>query len=196
MRKNSVKEKLRSGRAVAGVFCNLPSPAAVEMLGIMGYDFAIIDAEHGPMNVESCEQMVRAADAADIVPVVRVAVNLQQNILQYLDAGALGVQIPMVNTKEETERVVASTKYRPKEGAGWPVTRASGYGAGMGLPEYVRMANEETLVVVQVETREALANVGEIAAVDQVDVVFLGPTDLSTALGHPGQAPTRRCWPP
>ena len=132
--------------------------------------------------------MVRAADAADIVPVVRVALNLQQNILRYLDAGALGVQVPMVNTKEDTERVVASTKYPPQGRRGLAATRASGYGAGMGLPEYVRLANEETLVVVQVETREALANVEEIAAVDLVDVVFLGPTDLSAALGHPGQA--------
>ena len=188
MRKNPVKEKLRSGQAVAGVFCTLPSPASVEMLGIMGYDFAIIDAEHGPMDVESCEHMVRAADAADIVPIVRVAVNLQQNILRYLDAGALGVQIPMVNSREETERVVASTKYPPQGRRGLATTRASDYGAGMGLPEYVRMANEETLVVVQVETMEALANVEEIAAVDLVDVVFLGPTDLSAALGHPGQA--------
>jgi len=158
------------------------------MLGIMGYDFAIIDAEHGPMDVESCEHMVRAADAADIVPVVRVAVNLQQNILRYLDAGALGVQVPMVNSKEEMERVVASTKYPPQGRRGLAATRASGYGAGIGLAEYVRMANEETLVVVQVETREALANVEEIAAVELVDVVFLGPTDLSAALGHPGQA--------
>ena len=187
MRKNPVKEKLRSGQAVVGVFCNLPSPAAVEMVGILGYDFAIIDAEHGPMDVEACEHMVRAADAADIVPVVRVALNIQQNILRYLDAGALGVQIPMVNTREETEMVVASTKYPPQGRRGLAATRASGYGAGISLPEYVRMANEETLVVVQVETREALANVEEIAAVDLVDVVFLGPTDLSAALGHPGQ---------
>jgi 4-hydroxy-2-oxoheptanedioate aldolase len=187
MRKNPVKEKLRSGQAVAGVFCNLPSPAAVEMLGIMGYDFAIIDAEHGPMDVEACEHMFRAADATDIVPVVRVALNLQQNILRYLDAGALGIQIPMVNTREETERVVSSTKYPPQGTRGLAATRASGYGAGMGLSEYVRMANEETLVVVQVETRKALANVDAMAAVNLVDVIFLGPTDLSAALGHPGQ---------
>lgn len=188
MRKNAVKEKLRSGQGVAGVFCNLPSPAAVEMLGIMGYDFAIIDAEHGPMDVEACEHMCRAADAANIVPVVRVAVNLQQNVLRYLDAGALGIQIPMVNSREEAERVVTATKYPPQGRRGLAGTRASGYGAGMGLSEYVRIANEETLVVVQVETREALSNVEGIAAVDLVDVVFLGPTDLSAALGYPGQA--------
>jgi 4-hydroxy-2-oxoheptanedioate aldolase len=188
MRKNPLKVKLRSGQAMVGAFCNLPSPATVEMLGIMGYDFAIIDAEHGPIDVEACEHMIRAADASDIVPVIRVAVNLPQNILRYLDAGALGVQIPMVNTREETERVVASTKYPPEGKRGLAATRASGYGVGMGLPEYARMANEETLVVVQVETREALANVEEIAAVNLVDVVFLGPTDLSAALGHPGQA--------
>ena len=188
MRKNAVKEKLRAGEAVVGIFCTLPSPATVEMLGLMGYDFAIIDAEHGPMDLETCEDMVRAADATDIVPIVRVAMNLPQNILRYLDAGALGVQIPMVNSREEAERVVASTKYPPLGRRGLAGTRASGYGVGMNLVDYVAMANQETLVVVQVETREALARVEEIAAVEQVDVVFLGPTDLSTALGHPGQA--------
>ncbi|MBI2856612.1 MAG: hypothetical protein HYX93_07185, partial [Chloroflexi bacterium] len=181
MRKNVVKEELKAGQAVVGVFCNLPSPAAVEMLGLMGYDFAIIDAEHGPMDLETCEHMARAADAANLVPIVRVALNLPQNVLRYLDAGALGVQIPMVNTREEAERVVASTKYPPLGRRGLAGTRASGFGAGMDLAEYVRMANEETLVVVQVETREALANLEEIAAVELVDVVFLGPTDLSMA---------------
>jgi 4-hydroxy-2-oxoheptanedioate aldolase len=188
MRKNPVKEKLKTGQAVAGVFCNIPSPASVEMLGLMGYDFVIIDAEHGPMDVEACEHMVRAADASGIVPLVRVAVNLPQNILRYLDAGALGVQIPMVNTREEAERVVASTKYPPQGRRGLAATRAAGYGAGIGLSEYVTVANEETLVIVQAETREALANLEEIASVDMVDMVFLGPTDLSAALGYPGQA--------
>jgi 4-hydroxy-2-oxoheptanedioate aldolase len=187
MRKNTVKEKLKAGRGVAGVFCNLPSPGAVEMLGLMGYDFVIIDAEHGPMGPDICEHMVRAADASGIVPIVRVALNLPQNILRYLDAGALGVQIPMVNTREEAERVVASSKYPPLGRRGLASTRASGYGVGMGQAEYVRMANEETLVVVQVETREALANLEEIAAAETVDVVFLGPTDLSSALGHTGE---------
>jgi len=188
MRNNPLKERLRSGRAVAGVFCTLPSPAAVEMLGIMGYDFVIIDAEHGPMDVETCEHMVRAADAADIVPVVRIALNISQNSLRYLDTGALGIQIPMVNTKEETERVVASTKYPPLGSRGLATTRASDYGVGVRLTEYVRVSNQETLVVVQIETLEALSNVKEIADVDMVDVVFLGPTDLSAALGFPGQA--------
>lgn len=188
MRTNAVKQKLSAGEAVAGIFCNLPSPASVEMLGIMGYDFVIIDAEHGAMDLETCESMVRAADATGIVPIVRVAINLPQNILRYLDAGALGVQIPMVNTREEAERVVASTKYPPLGKRGLAVTRASGFGVGIPLPEYVELANRETLVIVQVETKEALARVDEIASVDQVDLVFLGPTDLSAALGHAGQA--------
>ncbi|MBI2856595.1 MAG: hypothetical protein HYX93_07100, partial [Chloroflexi bacterium] len=156
MRANPVKQKLKEGQPVVGVFCSLPAPATVEMVGLMGYDFVIIDAEHGPMSVETCENMVRAADAVGVVPIVRVALNLPQNILRYLDAGALGVQIPMVNTREEAESVVSSTKYPPQGRRGLAGTRASGYGVGMGVEEYVRMANRETLVVVQVETREAL----------------------------------------
>ncbi len=188
MRKNVVKEKLKAGEAVVGVFCTLPSPAAVEMLGLMGFDFVIIDAEHGPMDLETCEHMVRAAELADLGTVMRVAINLQQNLLRHLDTGVMGVQVPMVNNREEAERVVASTKYPPLGRRGLAGTRSSEFTVGISLSDYVQTANEETLVVVQVETREALANISEIAAVEMVDVVFLGPTDLSAALGYPGQA--------
>ncbi len=187
MRTNTVKAKLRAGEPTVGVFCNIPSAASVEMLGYMGFDFAIVDAEHGPMDLETNEEMIRAADATGIVPIVRVALNAPQNTLRYLDAGALGVQMPMVNTAEEARRVVDSTKFPPVGRRGLAVTRAAGYGVDGPLTAYVERANEETLVIVQVETREALANVAEIAAVDMVDMVFLGPTDLSAALGVPGQ---------
>ena len=80
MRENIVKTKLRKGESVIGAFCNIESPAIVEMLGILGYDFVIIDAEHGPMDVATCEEMIRAAETSNITPIVRVAVNLQQNI--------------------------------------------------------------------------------------------------------------------
>ena len=187
MKKNPIKEKLRAGEAAVGVFCNLPSPAAAEMLGIAGFDFIIIDAEHSPVDMDTCEHMVRAADAAGMAAMVRVALNLPQNILRYLDTGVAGVQIPMVNTREEAEMVVAATKYPPLGRRGLAAHRATRYGMNIDLAEYVRTANEETLVVVQIETKEALARVEEIASVDLVDLVFLGPTDLSTAMGYPGR---------
>ena len=186
MKKNPIKEKFRAGEAAVGVFCNLPSPAAAEMLGIAGFDFIIIDAEHSPVDMDTCEHMVRACDASGMAAMIRVAVNLPQNILRYLDTGACGVQIPMVNSREEAEMVVAATKYPPLGRRGLAAHRATRYGT-IDLAEYVRTANEETLVAVQVETIQALANVEEIASVDLVDLVFLGPTDLSSAMGYPGQ---------
>lgn len=170
-----------------GVFCNLPSPALVEMLGFQGFDFAIIDAEHGVQDLETCEHMVRAAEVSGTTSIVRIAVNLPQNILRYLDAGAMGVQIPMVNTRAEAEAVVQAVKYPPLGGRGLATIRASGYGIPMPLADYVKLANGEVLIVVQVETVQAVRNVQEIVAVEGIDVVFVGPTDLSASMGYVGQ---------
>ena len=187
IRKNPVKEKLRNGEGVVGVFCSVPSPAMVEVLGYLGFDFAIIDAEHGPQEVETTEHMVRAADSVGLTSVTRVAVNLPQNLLRYLDAGSMGVQVPMVNTAAEAQAVVNAAKYPPVGRRGLASVRASGYGFAMPTAEYVEMANQETLVVVQVETLQGMDNIAEISAVDQFDVVFVGPTDLSTSLGYTSQ---------
>ena len=187
MNKNPIKQKLRAGEAVVGTFCNLPSPAAAEMLGIAGFDFIIIDAEHSPVDLDTCEHMVRACDASGMAAMVRIAVNMPQNILRYLDTGVVGAQIPMVNSREEAEMVVTAVKYPPLGRRGLAAHRATRYGTNIDLAEYVRIANEETLVCVQVETTEALAKVEEIASVELVDLVFLGPTDLSSAMGLPGQ---------
>ncbi|MSQ14132.1 MAG: hypothetical protein EXR47_08455 [Dehalococcoidia bacterium] len=187
MRKNPLKAKLRNGEAIVGLFINLPSPALVEMTGLMGYDYVIIDGEHGIADLESCEHMVRAAEAVGITPLVRIAENDPQNILRYLDAGAMGVQIPMVNSKADAEAVVRSVFYPPKGRRGLAGVRASRYGIGMSMPQYVGMANEELLAIVQIETTQAVANAKEICAVDGVDIIFIGPSDLSSSMGLAGQ---------
>ncbi len=173
--------------AVAGAFCDLPSPTSVEILGYLGFDFAIVDAEHGISDYETCEHMIRAAEVSGITPITRVGLNLQQHILRYLDAGTMGVQIPLVNTREEAQGVMYSAKYPPTGGRGLAGVRAANYGLTMSLGEYVKMANEEVMVVVQIETMRAVENLKEILAVDGIDVVFLGPTDLSSSMGLPGQ---------
>ena len=187
MRRNETKAKLLAGEPVLGAFVNLPAPAYVEMLGWSGYDFVIVDAEHGPPSPETVENMVRAADASGITPIVRVAVNLQQNLLRYLDTGTLGVQIPMVNTAEEARAAAAAVRYPPLGTRGLAGTRASQYGTGQALGEYVRDANEQLLAIVQVETTVALDNLDAIVAVPGIDVVFIGPTDLSSSMGFPGE---------
>lgn len=187
MRKNPVKEKVQRGDVAIGAFCNIPSPVCMEVLGLSGLDFALVDAEHTPVGAETAEDLFRAAEAVGITPLTRVGENSQQVIQKYMDAGSLGVMIPLVNTAEEARRVVEAVKYPPLGKRGLAGTRASWYGLSGPLGEYVQMANAETLVIVQVETRESARNVREICAVEGVDVVFMGPTDLSSALGVPGQ---------
>jgi len=187
MRKNLTKEKILAGEADYGVFVNLPSPHIVEIIGHLGFDFALIDAEHGPMDLETCEQMIRAADAVNTTPLVRIAMNIQQNILRYLDMGALGVQLPLLNNKADVENVVRSVRYRPEGRRGLAGVRANSWGMWGPLGEYVQEANRQNLVIVQIETMEAVENLKEILTVPGIDVVFIGPNDLSQAMGYPGQ---------
>jgi 4-hydroxy-2-oxoheptanedioate aldolase len=187
MRVNITKQKIKAGEITCGVFLNIGSPAIVEIIGLIGFDFVIIDAEHGPWSVETCENMVRAADNANITPITRIAVNAQQNILRYLDVGSLGVQMPMINSKADAESAVNSVKYPPEGRRGLAGVRAAGYGIPAPLGDYVKEANQETLVIVHVETMQAVENLKETLTVPGIDVVFIGPTDLSSTMGYPGQ---------
>ena len=188
MRKNLTKEKINAGETAYGVFINVACPSIVEVLGHIGFDFVLIDAEHGPLDLETCEQMIRAADNVNITPLVRVAMNIQQNILRYLDSGALGVQLPLLNTKADVENVVRSVKYRPEGRRGLAGVRVNSYGLTGPLGDYVKEANQQTMVIAQIETMEAVENLKEILTVPGIDIVFIGPTDLSSAMGYPGQA--------
>ncbi len=189
---NAVKARLKSGDAVVGSFCNLPSPEAVEVLGWAGFEFVIIDAEHGPQNLETVANMVRAAEASGTTPLVRVAVNEPQNILRHLDTGAQGLQMPMVNTREDAERAVASALYPPQGRRGLAGVRAGGFGVRESVADYAASANDEMLVIVQIETVEALGNLGAILEVPGIDIVFFGATDLSSSMGIPGQTRDER----
>jgi 4-hydroxy-2-oxoheptanedioate aldolase len=187
VRKNVIKEKIKAGQPVLGTFVNFYSPTVVEICGYAGVDFVIVDAEHGPMVPQGCEEMIRAADVVGITPIVRIAESVPQNILRYLDAGALGVQMPMINTRADAEQVVRSVKYYPLGRRGLAGVRAAAYGLVQPLSEYVQQANQETLVITHVETMDAVHNLPEMLEVEGIDVVFIGPTDLSQAMGYPGR---------
>ena len=187
MHKNQAKEKILSGGTAYGAMCNLYSPTIVELIGHVGFDFALIDAEHGPAGVESCEHMVRAAESVGLPILIRVAMNIRQNILRYLDIGALGVQLPMINTRAEAEAVVEAVKYPPQGRRGLASVRAANYGLTMPLEKYALKANQETLVAIQVETLQAVSNLDELLSVEGIDVFFIGPNDLSTSMGYVGQ---------
>jgi len=187
MRKNLTKDKIKEGKKAYGVFVPMSCPTIVEIIGHIGFDFVILDAEHSPISAESCEHMVRAADCVSITPIIRVGVNIRQNILRYLDIGALGVLMPQINSKAEVETVIESVKYPPEGRRGLAGVRAANYGLTGSLDAYVKEANRETMVIVQVETMQAIDNLKEILAVPGTDVIFIGPSDLSSAMGYPGQ---------
>ena len=186
MNKNTLKEKLNAGQATLGPFVGFPSPSIVETMGWLGFDFVIIDCEHGPIDYETAENMIRAAELSNTTAIVRIGLNEQQHIQRYLEAGAQGVLIPLVNNAADALKVVNSVKYPPVGKRGSFSGRSAHFGVGAG-PDYFQRANEETFVAIQIETPEAIENADEIIATPNVDAVFLGPGDLSLNFGIPGQ---------
>ncbi len=182
----TLRERLRDGVA-AGVGLTFPTPQLVELCAHVGFHWALLDREHGVWSDESLEIACIAADAAGLSVMVRPQSNRPEAILAALDRGAAGVQVPHVSTAAQAEAAVHAAKYAPlgERGLGTSV-RAAGYGVDLDVAAYVARANRETLVCVQIEDHEGLANAAEIAAIPGVDIVFVGPMDLSQAFGHPG----------
>lgn len=171
---------LRSGERLRGVFNGLPSPAIVEMCGYAGFDFVIFDNEHGCADHETTENMLRAARASGIVPVVRC---FAADIPRVLDMGANAVQVPMVQSAEEARALVQQVRYPPLGRRGSAFSpRAAGYGAYPGAA-HTRLSNEGIALIAMIETPEAVEQAASIAAVEGVDAVFVGPNDLSHAMG-------------
>ncbi len=187
MRHNVTKEKLRNGGTVFGCFVRYPNAALVEVLGYCDWDFICFDGEHGRIEPADCEQMTRAAELQGVTPFVRVPVNQQHVILRFMDTGVHGLHVPMVNTGADAEAVVQSVKSQPRGCRGLAAVRASDYAQSVPFAQYVATANAETLIAVHIETETAVDHLPEIMAVDGLDVIFIGPTDLSNSIGIPGQ---------
>ncbi len=186
--KNRLKEKLLAGLPAYGVSLMFPSPQVVEMVGRLGFDWVLLDCEHGSLTPESVEVMAMAAELAGLTPIARPAANRPEDILRVLDRGVLGVQVPHVNSAADARRAVEAVKFSPQGTRGLAAgTRPADYGFAAAASDYVAEANRETLVCVQLEEAEALENLDEILRVDAVDVFFVGPSDLSQSLGHPGR---------
>lgn len=187
MLKNTTKAKLLAGETVHGCFLKYPQPALAEILALAGFDFVLFDGEHGTLEPAEIENLVRAVELRGATPLARVTTNQPQIILRYLDTGLHGVQVPWVNTTGDVERAVQSSKYGPRGVRGLAGGRASDWGLSEPIGEYTARANRETMLIVHIETADAVDLVEEYVEVDGVDVLFLGPTDLSHSLGHPGQ---------
>lgn len=182
MIENPVKQRLQQGLPAVGHWISLPSPAVVELMAGFGMDWLLIDTEHGPAGGERVEDLIRAMKGTSVTPLVRVAGNDPVLVKQALDRGSLGVLVPLVNTAEAARAAVAAAKFPPEGIRGVAGTRANRYGAD--LPEYFAAWNREVLVACQIETGQAVENAEAIAAVPGLDVLFVGPNDLSANLGR------------
>ena len=187
---NLVKKSVGEGRHAIGTFFELGGGIAAQCLAVAGLDFFIIDTEHGPYDVESALVAITAAEKRNITPFVRIKDPTRPSVLKMLDIGAKGLIVPYIKTVEEVEKLVEYAKYSPLGQRGFAPTVATGFGFdeyARNIGEYFALANRETLLVPQCETVGCLENIETIAAMQGVDGIFVGPYDLSIALGVPAQ---------
>lgn len=183
---NLLKQKIQNGRTVFGPFCKLQDAAAIEIAALAGFDFVIIDMEHGPFSIDKAQQMIRTAEARHITPVVRVTDNSESLILRTLDIGAHAIQAPQISSREDAEKLVKSSKYFPAGERGvCRYVRAAGY-SSEEKQSYFQAANRQTLCIAHIEGAEGLENLDDILQIDGIDIIFLGPYDLSQSCGVPG----------
>ena len=182
MRANHVKRRLAAGEPSVGTWLSLPSPEAAEYVAGLGFDWLTVDAEHSPVDIRTLSDMFRAMSASEVAPLVRVPWNSAENIKRVLDAGAWGIVVPMVNSREEAERAVAATRY--------PTVGSRSVGGGRHAlsfattaKEYYEAAGENILLVLQIEHIAGVEAAEEILSVPGVDACFIGPNDLAASMG-------------
>lgn len=183
--RNRVKRMLQEGKKTAGAWLQVASPFTAEILARAGFDWLIVDMEHGPGDIQTLASQLQAMNGTGVTPLVRAPWNDFVTIKRILDAGVYGLLVPYVNTREEAEAAVRACRYPPqgiRGVAGSP--RAQGY--GQNVRDYLVCANDEILLLTAVETPAAVANLESILAVDGVDGVFIGPMDLATNMGYLG----------
>lgn len=185
MRKNELKTKLYEGKDALGLFLTVDSTDLVELAGLCGFDFVMIDNEHGVFSMEAIRHLVIAAELRGTVPLVRVSEKTEAQILSILDIGGYGILAPDVASAKEAQQIVDYAKYYPEGHRSMSMPRASDYGMIAG--DYHQFANSNTLVAVQCESVSGMQNLQDVCTVDGVDMIFIGPFDMSQSLGIPGQ---------
>ena len=184
MRHNKTKAKIKAGQPVFGGFVNMDSPWLVEIMGRMGFDFVLLDAEHGGLSPETVAGLIRAADAADITPIVKVPSKDPNVMYSYLDRGALGIQVPHTVSKADLELIVRTCKFKPVGMRGFRIARP--VDMDTNLIQWAQDYNRELMLMGQIEDVEAVENLDEMLTVDEIDGFFVGPGDMSQSLGYPG----------
>ena len=185
MRVNKTKSKLVGNQIAVGAVISIPSPDLVELSATVGFDFVTIDSEHEPFDEQQIVHMIRAAEAYDITPIIRLPKD-SNRILHFLDAGAQGIHVPRCNSAGDMRALMESTRFYPQgKRTFYALGRSANYAVGVDDEEWSQSANRELLVVAMVEEVEALNNLEEILAVPYVDVIHIGPKDLWQSMGMP-----------
>ena len=181
MRQNTRKPNWREGKPATGCWLSIPSTYSAEIMAHQGFDYVCVDMQHGMIDYADAARMFTAISTTDAMPFVRVPWNDPAIIMKVLDAGAYGVVVPLVNTRAEAELAVAACRYPPEGIRSNGANRAILYAGS----DYVASANREMACIVMIETKQALENLDDILAVPGLDGVYIGPSDLSFALGLP-----------
>lgn len=185
MKTNLFKKALKGSKPVYGLWQGIPNTIVAEIGAGAGFDWVLVDGEHGPFELSSIMAHLQAIEPYPVSALVRPVEGSNALIKQLLDIGAQTLLVPMVDSAEQAERIVKAAKYPPMgfRGLGTSMARAANWNR---TTDYLHKANDEVCVIVQIETLAGLKNIKEIVAVDGVDAVFIGPSDLSAAMGHVG----------
>jgi 4-hydroxy-2-oxoheptanedioate aldolase len=195
MRPNTVKQKWREGKPAIGCWLGIPSSYSAEIMANQGFDWVCVDTQHGAIDYSAAFPMIQAIASTGAVPFVRVPWNEPSIIMKYLDAGAYGIVVPMIETADDARAAVRATRYPPVGIRSYGPNRLVYYTGPDYNPE---AANDEVALILMIETEQALENLDEIASVPGIDALYIGPSDLSQALGlgpaynadHPKHAAT------
>ncbi|MBT6438329.1 MAG: 2,4-dihydroxyhept-2-ene-1,7-dioic acid aldolase [Flavobacteriales bacterium] len=182
--KSNLKQKLKSGDTTIGSWITFSDPAIAEIMAKSGFDWLAIDMEHSSLSFTQAQQIIRVVDLCGVTPLVRVMDNNPNLIKRFMDAGAHGIIVPMINTQEEAKRAVSAVKYPPLGKRGVGLSRAQNY--SLDFDSYYEWNQENSLVIVQVEHIKAIENLESIMEVEGVDGFFIGPYDLSSSLNCTG----------
>ncbi len=184
MKANQVKKRIAEGKACYGVISPMNDPTICEYVGLNGFDYYMIDGEHGGISISDVTNLVRACEVVNCTPLARIRSVDAKLILQFMDAGVMGVMMPSIDNVDDVRRLVDAIKYPPIGKRGLGPVRASDYmQGGMSQEEYVNFSNQETLVLPQIESMECVENLEEMCKIDGVDGFIIGPRDLAMSMG-------------
>jgi 4-hydroxy-2-oxoheptanedioate aldolase len=186
MIQNKLKEIFARGGTALGTFVTLDSPDVVEILALAGFDFVVLDNEHGPLTHATSQNLIRAAELRGITPIVRIPNAFESTILHTLDVGAHGIQVPQVNDAETAKAIVSRSKYKPGGSRGVAFPRSADFGL-TDISRYFEHENSQVIIVTHCENTAGLENLDAICQIPEIDVIFLGPYDMSQSMGITGQ---------